>query len=194
MTRPLSGGSASRKLRSTSTWDNIKAQFLKTYKPKYSARTTCANFADLAYRVSKSVDDYHLRVHQAYKKLFDSKPEAVLAIRAATGVAAAIVKKEGLDDLAKFFKHQLILTRLFNHLRDMVLDAKKETFFESLDLAKECDAILHDHCHSVKTAALKAKMAPEEVRTINWEELMGDEIEQDTALGAWNNRFSLKKN
>ncbi len=77
MTRPLSGGSPYRKLMSTSTWDNIKAQFLKTYKPKYSACTTWANFADLVHRVSNSEDDYHLRVEQAFKRLYDSKPEAV---------------------------------------------------------------------------------------------------------------------
>jgi hypothetical protein len=49
--------------------DNIKAQFLKPYEPKYLTYTTCANFTDLVQRVRESVDDCHLKVQQAYKGL-----------------------------------------------------------------------------------------------------------------------------
>jgi Retrotransposon gag protein len=30
----------------TDNWDTVKAEFLETYEPKYSAKTTCANFTD----------------------------------------------------------------------------------------------------------------------------------------------------
>jgi Retrotransposon gag protein len=31
----------------TNNWDTVKAEFLETYEPKYSAKTTCANFTNL---------------------------------------------------------------------------------------------------------------------------------------------------
>jgi hypothetical protein len=52
---------------------------------------------------------------------------AVLAACAAT----TDMKKEGLNDTAKFFKHLHFLTGLHNLLRDKILEAKKDTFFES---------------------------------------------------------------
>ncbi len=55
-------------------WDALKRRYPKTYEPKYSARTTCANFSDLIQKSVKTINDYHLRVQTAYKRLTDSKP------------------------------------------------------------------------------------------------------------------------
>jgi hypothetical protein len=115
---------------------------------------------------------YLLKVQVAYKRPCDSKPSAILVVRVTTGAAAANVKKEGLDDMAKYFKHQLFLVGFCHNIREKVLEAKKDdTYFKSLDLAGELEAIQQNHCHSQKIAALKVKMPPEEAKMVNWEEL-----------------------
>ncbi len=35
-------------------WDKVKKEFLETYEPKYSAKTICANFADLKQMPNES--------------------------------------------------------------------------------------------------------------------------------------------
>ncbi len=47
----------------------------------------------------------------------------------------AQAKLEGMNDMAKFFKHQLFLAGLDDPLRDEVLEARKDTFDQSLELA-----------------------------------------------------------
>jgi hypothetical protein len=49
---------------------------------------------------------------------------------AATTVNQA--KAEGMADMGKFFKHQLFLASLSDGIRDKVLEAKKDTFAQSL--------------------------------------------------------------
>ena len=58
-------------------WDTVKAEFLETYEPKYSAKTTCANFTDLNQKPDESINDYTYRVQMAYKRLTDTKPAAM---------------------------------------------------------------------------------------------------------------------
>jgi len=53
------------------------------------------------------VNDCHIWVQLAYKRLYDSKLKTMATVRATAGPAAADVKKEGMNDMAKFFKHQL---------------------------------------------------------------------------------------
>ena len=63
------------------TWETVKAEFLETYKPKYSAKTTCANFTDLNQKPDESINDYTYRVQMAYKRLTDTKPAAMTTVR-----------------------------------------------------------------------------------------------------------------
>jgi hypothetical protein len=48
-------------------WDVVKKEFLNTYEPKYSARSTCANFSDLTQKPGETVNDFHVLVQTAYK-------------------------------------------------------------------------------------------------------------------------------
>jgi len=82
-------------------WDVVKKEFLKTYEPKYSARTTCANFLDLTQKSGESINDYHVRVQTTYKLLIDSKPATMAAIRLA-GATVDQAKAEGMADMGKF--------------------------------------------------------------------------------------------
>jgi hypothetical protein len=49
----------------TNNWDTVKTEFLETYEPKYSAKTTCANFTDLNQKAEESI----VRDHQLLEKL-----------------------------------------------------------------------------------------------------------------------------
>jgi len=46
-------------------WDTVKAEFLASYKPKYSSKTTCANFTDLTQKYDKLINDYTYQVQMA---------------------------------------------------------------------------------------------------------------------------------
>jgi hypothetical protein len=41
----------------TGNWQLIKAKFLESYEPKYSAKTTCANFTDLNQKSDETIND-----------------------------------------------------------------------------------------------------------------------------------------
>jgi hypothetical protein len=61
----------------------------------------------------------------------------------------AEAKQEGINNMAKFFK-RLSLAGLSDSLRDKVLVAKKDTFSQSLELARELESIRMDHRHPWK--------------------------------------------
>ena len=56
----------------------------------------------------------------------------------------ADVKKEGIKDAEKFFKHQLYLAGLRDELRGKVMEAGKATLQESVNLANELEVIHQD--------------------------------------------------
>jgi hypothetical protein len=74
------------------------------------------------------------------------------------------------------------LAGLSDNLRDKTLEAKKDTFAQSLELARELEAIQLDHRRSPKIAAVKAKLQREEANIIAWESLTEEKIEQVAAI------------
>jgi hypothetical protein len=158
-------------------WDDVKKEFLDTFEPKYSAKTVCANFADLKQHPEESMNDYRCRVQVAYDRLIDNKPDTMAAVRLA-GATVDQAKAEGINDMALFFKHQLFLAGIKDPIRDKVLEAGKATFQESMKLAREIEAIQNDRKRSQKIAAIKSTMQPTEAAAIFWDELADEEIEQ----------------
>jgi hypothetical protein len=106
------------------------------------------------------MNDYHCRVQVAYDRLFDNRPDAINAVRAAVGANPVDIKKEGINDMALFFKHQLFLAGIKEPIRDKVLEAGKASFQESMKLAREPFTITRKdltrfwlsrlHCHRRK--------------------------------------------
>ena len=136
-------------------WDNVKREFLKTYEPRYTAKTTCANFSDLVQRANESVNDYYLRICEAMARICEQKPADMGTVRTAVlpvaagppAVAAAdreTIKAEGILDAEKFFRHQLFLAGLTPTLRSKVMEANKATLRESVALAIELETIHSD--------------------------------------------------
>jgi hypothetical protein len=112
-------------------WDEVKKEFLDTFEPKYSAKTVCANFADLKQHPEESMNDYRCRVQVAYDCLIDIKPATMAAVRLASATVNQ-AKAEGINDMALFFNHQLFLAGIKDPIRDKVLEAGKATFQESM--------------------------------------------------------------
>jgi hypothetical protein len=166
--------------------DVVKAEFLESYKHKYSAKTTCTNFTELTQKTDKSINDYTYHVQMAHKHLTDNKPATMAAVKEA--------KAEGIADTFKFVKHQLFLAGLKDGIRNKVLQAEKATFNESVKVARNLETIQNNHKRLNKITAAKAKLQPEEANDIIWENLTEQEIEQVAALQARNNRFPPKNN
>ncbi len=174
-------------------WATIKAEFLESYEPKYSAKTTCANFTDLSQKTEESINNYTYQVQMAYKHLTDNKPATMATVRLVAPTVTE-AKAEGILDAFKFVKHQLFLAGLKDSIGDKVLEAKKVTFNESVKMARNLETIQNDHKRSNKIAAVKAKLPPDEAMEIIWENLTEQEIEPVAAIWARNNRFPPKKN
>jgi len=129
-------------------WNDVKKEFLKSYAPRFTARTTCTNFQELIQKQGEVVHDYYLRVTEAFKRMSEAQPEAIRTVRAdhgaATAAQAAAVKLEGIKDTERFFKHQLFIAGLREEIRTKIMEAGKANLRESLELARELEVILND--------------------------------------------------
>jgi Retrotransposon gag protein len=181
----------------TNNWDTVKAEFLETYKPKYSAKMTCANFTDLTQKSEETINDYTYRVQMAYKHLMDKKPAAMAAVRTtiAAGATEAEIKAKGISDAFKFINHQLFLAGLKDGICDKVLEAAKDTFTESVKVPRNLETIQNDHKRLNNINAIKNDMEEERVKEIVWDNLSDDQLAQLTAIRfGRNNRYNNNGN
>jgi hypothetical protein len=128
------------------------------------------------------MNDYRCRVQIAYDHLIDNRPAAINTVRAAAGAAPDDIKKEGINDMALFFKHQLFLAGIKEPIRDRVLEDGKATFKESMKLARELEAIHNDKRRSHKIAAIKTAIGPEEAATIFWDKIADEDLDKVAAV------------
>ena len=160
-------------------WNTVKEEFLATYEPKYSAKTTCTNFGDLVQRMNETAHDYYLRVCEAMTRICEAKPAALNDVRTAVGAAAAAadrqaIKAEGILDAEKFFRHQLFLAGLRDPLRTKIMEANKDTIRESVKLANELETI-HLEKRRVAVAAIDTSIEETAVNAVAAEDDLDDE-------------------
>ena len=125
-------------------WPTLQREFLNAFAPKYSAKTNCSNFADMIQRSHESVQDYYLRIWDIFRNMCKSKPAVINAVRADAGAAAAVIKREGIEDMESFFLHQLFLAGLKEDVRAKVMEANRVQLHDSLALAREIEVIQAD--------------------------------------------------
>jgi len=173
-------------------WDTVKAEFLETYEPKYSAKTTCANFTDLNQKSDETINDYTYRVQMAYKRLTDKRPAALAAVRVtiAAGATEAEIKAEGVADAFMFIKHQLFLAGLKDGLRDKVLEMEKPTYTESVKAARNLETIQNDQKRLNKISAIKHEIGEDMAKEIIWDNLPDEQLGQLAALRFQQKRFN----
>jgi hypothetical protein len=120
----------------------------------------------------------------AYKRLMDKKPATMAAVWGiiAAGATEAEVKAKGISDAFKFIKHQLFLAGLKDGIRDKVLEAAKDTFTESVKVARNLETIQNDHKRLNRINAIKNNMEEEKAKEIVWDNLSDDQLAQLAAI------------
>jgi hypothetical protein len=114
----------------------------------------------------------------AYKRLTDKKPATMAAVRAVARAAAAGIKAEGINDAFKFIKYQLFLAGLKDGICNKVLEAAKDTFTESVKVARNLETIQNDHKRLNRINAIKEELEEERAMEIIWENLSDQELNQ----------------
>ena len=127
-------------------WDDVKTAFLRSYEPKYTAKTTCSNLHELVQRQGEGAHDYYLRIIDTYERMCECRPDALndyegVPPNAVAAADARLIKMQGIRDAERFFKHQLFLAGLKEDLRTRVMEANKATLYESMTFAMELEVI-----------------------------------------------------
>ena len=132
----------------TKNWNDVKAHFLKKFDPKSTAKTSCANLMELSQKPGESATKFHFRLFKIYERLCEARPAAIYDVITVPAVAAAAtaaeqqaIKKEGIEAMEMFIKHQLFIAGLREPLRSEVMKEGKATLGEAIDFADELESI-----------------------------------------------------
>jgi hypothetical protein len=128
-------------------WQQVKQRFLRTYAPRYTARTNCINLMKLYQAPNEKVQTFFLRLDETFKRMTETRPAAMLQVREAPLAANqnnerdARIKLEGLRDQDKFFLSQMFLAGLRENIRTKVMEEAPAELIDIVDLAVEKEAI-----------------------------------------------------
>lgn len=142
----------------TNVWDQLKEAFLRSYEPRFTAKSTCANFAELVQKQNETVNDFYNRVHAVVKRLGAMRPVALNAVRAAhVGIADDIInpiKTEGSMDERKYWQQILFTAGLRDDLRLKVMDENKDTLAECFEVACDHESLLNEKRRTMGVTAI----------------------------------------
>lgn len=143
-------------------WNNLKTQFLNAYAPKYTARATCTNVAELQQRSGETVQDFYLRAMDIYVKLKAQRGAELTNVRFApaagqAGAAAThtAIKLEGIEDTSRFFMQQLFVAGLKEEIREKVMERDPRTLQDSLEEARAMELIVQDKRKKTQVTAVR---------------------------------------
>lgn len=173
-------------------WDHVSREFRNAYAPKFSAKTNCTNFSELYQRSGESVQDFYLRVAEAFKNMTDAKPDFINAIRTPDANPRAEVKAEGVTDMARFFLNQLFLAGLKEEIRLRTMESGPERIHISVETAREIETILADKKGGAKGTVINA-IAPEG-HNAPPEQFDDDEVEAINAIRAKKGKRPFRPN
>ena len=164
-------------------WNAVKTAFLRTFEPKYTARTTCANLAELSQRGPENALDYYFRLFETFEKLMESKPDlgVVQHVPQNPIVANDLVeaKKEGAAILEEYIKHQMYIAGLKDPLRTKAMEAGKANIAQTRDFAMETERIHQRGQENLRLNPIQeAKAGPRE----DLEDLDEEDIEAINAV------------
>ena len=171
----------------TKVWADVKAQFIKKFEPKSTAKTSCANLVELSQRQGENTNQFYFRLFRIYKRMCESKPATMKDIKlvlanpaAATAAELTKIKEEGIADMEMFIKHQLFLAGMREPLRTELMKAGKTTLAEAVDYATELENIYRKDGRTI--SAIKEE-ADEDVAADNDQvELDEEELEMINAI------------
>ena len=161
-------------------WNEVKARFLETYEPRYTARTTCTSFQELFQKSTENTSDFYFRTVETLQKMTENKPAHLTAVRhrpaAIAEADANNLKRQGLEDMERFFLLQLFIAGLREDIRIKVMEAGLDNLQETVKLARELEVIHNDRRHN-KTHISALEQFPQ---------IPEDEEEQDKIIDAIN--------
>lgn len=144
----------------TKNWNDVKAHFLKKFDPKSTAKTSCANLMELSQRPGESATKFHFRLFKIYERLCEARPATIYDVVTVPAVAAAAtvaeqqaIKKEGIEAMEMFIKHQLFIAGLREPLRSEVMKEGKATLGEAIDFADELESIYRKNEKTINALA-----------------------------------------
>ena len=179
-------------------WNQVKQRFLKSYAPKFTARTNCLNLLKLSQAPGERVQTYFLRLDETFKRMSENRPAAILNVRVAPLAADQnnardlLLKQEGLKDQEKFFLTQMFIAGLRENLRQKVMEEAPDDLMDLVDLAVEKETIFSSETKPETIPIFSIKDNAEKEETKN--ELEGDEIEMINAIRKAKNQPPFKKN
>lgn len=128
-------------------WVQVKERFLRTYAPRYTARTNCINLMKLYQAPNEKVQTFFLRLDETFKRMVETRPAELLQVRVAPLAANQDddrdrnIKLEGLRDQDKFFLSQMFLAGLRENIRAKVMEDAPADLIDIVDLAIEKETI-----------------------------------------------------
>jgi len=128
-------------------WAQVKQRFLRTYAPRYTARTNCINLMKLYQAPNEKVQTFFLRLDETFKRMVETRPAELLQVRVAPlaanqdDIRDAQIKLEGLRDQDKFFLSQMFLAGLRENIRAKVMEEAPADLIDIVDLAIEKETI-----------------------------------------------------
>jgi len=128
-------------------WQQVKQRFLRTYAPRYTARTNCINLMKLYQAPNEKVQTFFLRLDETFKRMVETRPAELLQVRVPPLAANqddardANIKLEGLRDQDKFFLSQMFLAGLRENIRAKVMEEAPADLIDIVDLAIEKETI-----------------------------------------------------
>lgn len=132
-------------------WADVKAEFLKAYAPKYTAKTLCTGFQDLKQKSDENVQDFYNRLSDVFRDAYRVKPDHVTTFAGTDaqrlGLTLAEVNafmKIGIDNMQRLMMNTVFLGGLRDDLRVKVLEQGPDEISASVDLAREIEVILRD--------------------------------------------------
>ena len=138
-------------------WPSIRAEYIASYCPRYTARTACLSFTDLSQQNGETVHDFYLRVSRAYQLLKDTRFPEVAARRLAdpdldaeAGRLARVQafgdnsKMEGVEDMGRYLIQQLFTAGLHEEIRIKTMEADERSFLEAYKRAMLIETIIKD--------------------------------------------------
>jgi len=179
-------------------WAQVKQRFLRTYAPRFTARTNCINLMKLYQAPHERVQTFFLRLDETFKRMVETRPPELLQVREAPLAALqnnardARIKLEGLKDQDKFFLSQMFLAGLRENIRSKVMEEAPPDLIDLVDLAIEKETIYLNEKNTAPTPSLFS--IDEKNETEGGEDKIELSTEEKEMINALRKRQPFKRN
>jgi hypothetical protein len=132
-------------------WDEMKAEFLKAYAPRYTARTLCTNFQDLRQKQDETVQNFYNHVSDVFRDAYKIKPEHVTTCPGAAADRFDLAQDKadklrlgGIMAMQLLMMNTVFVGGLREEIRTKVLESGLTKIQESVDLARQIEVIVQE--------------------------------------------------